>query len=492
MSNPANISGGWKSNTKNKRKLSFLPLSRRSDFQKPTGIKKDIYAETEVGTMRILHYSLGFPPFRSGGLTKYCFDLMQAQVRQGSTVALLWPGKTSLKTRIKKGSSVKGVESYELLRPLPVPLDQGILKVEAFTAPRKEKIFDRFFESGKFDIMHIHTLMGLPAELLNAAKKRNVKLLFTAHDYFGLCPKVTYFKNGQPCGELHCESCFNCNKTALSITKISLLQSTLYRKLRSVRFMRFLRRKSRDRFFASRKVPPSKKKAAPYLRLRAYYLDMLSAMDCIHFNSSVTENVYRHFLKVENGVVIAISHLGIQDNRAEREFDFSHIRLAYMGPIKEFKGFFLLKDALDRLWRERITNFELRIYDQTDLKAPYLNPKPKYDYKDLPNIFQDTDLLIVPSLWYETFGFTALEALSYGVPVLISERAGAKDLVKEKAVFRVNDLAECLRSILKNEDGFLAKANREILTMKLPFSESHYREISDLYQNLIGRKEGAK
>ena len=25
-------------------------------------------------TMRILHYALGFPPYRSGGLTKWCDD----------------------------------------------------------------------------------------------------------------------------------------------------------------------------------------------------------------------------------------------------------------------------------------------------------------------------------------------------------------------------------------------------------------------------------
>ena len=38
--------------------------------------------------MRILHYSLGFPPYRRGGLTKYCLDLMAAQEMQGNVVAL--------------------------------------------------------------------------------------------------------------------------------------------------------------------------------------------------------------------------------------------------------------------------------------------------------------------------------------------------------------------------------------------------------------------
>ena len=36
--------------------------------------------------MKILHYFLGFPPYRTGGLTKYAYDLMQAQVADGNEV----------------------------------------------------------------------------------------------------------------------------------------------------------------------------------------------------------------------------------------------------------------------------------------------------------------------------------------------------------------------------------------------------------------------
>ena len=43
--------------------------------------------------MRILHYSLGFPPYRTGGLTKFCLDLMIEQKNEGDEVALLWPGQ---------------------------------------------------------------------------------------------------------------------------------------------------------------------------------------------------------------------------------------------------------------------------------------------------------------------------------------------------------------------------------------------------------------
>ena len=50
-------------------------------------------------------------------------------------------------------------------------------------------------------------------------------------------------------------------------------------------------------------------------------------------------------------------------------------------------------------------------------------------YSQLGKIMADTDVLVAPSVWYETFGFTVLEALSYGVPVIVSDHMGAKDIV---------------------------------------------------------------
>ena len=43
--------------------------------------------------MNILHYFLGFPPYRTGGMTKYCFDLMNSQIDNGDIVSALWPGR---------------------------------------------------------------------------------------------------------------------------------------------------------------------------------------------------------------------------------------------------------------------------------------------------------------------------------------------------------------------------------------------------------------
>ena len=61
--------------------------------------------------MRILHYSLGLPPYRSGGLTKYCTDLMVEQAKSNDEIFLLFPGRMNF---IKKDNvKIKFYKNYK-------------------------------------------------------------------------------------------------------------------------------------------------------------------------------------------------------------------------------------------------------------------------------------------------------------------------------------------------------------------------------------------
>ena len=68
--------------------------------------------------MRVLHYTLGFPPYRSGGLTKYALDLMLAEQALGLDVCALYPGSISFVkskcTVIKKGD-YRGIQKFEIV-----------------------------------------------------------------------------------------------------------------------------------------------------------------------------------------------------------------------------------------------------------------------------------------------------------------------------------------------------------------------------------------
>ena len=181
--------------------------------------------------MVIMHYFLGFPPYRSGGLTRYCVDLMDIQRKKGDSVIALWPGEISFiskKTQIKKRKNIKGIINYELSNPLPVPLDEGIEDIKAYTRCCDFSVYETFLKKIKPDVVHIHTLMGIHKEFFDVTKKLKIKTMFTSHDYFGICPKVTLYKQGNVCTEDHgCMDCIQCNSTALSLKKIQIMQSGL-------------------------------------------------------------------------------------------------------------------------------------------------------------------------------------------------------------------------------------------------------------------------
>lgn len=410
--------------------------------------------------MKILHYALGFPPYRTGGLTKYCTDLMLTQREQGHQVALMWPGQIGFvnKTlKIRKGKSWNDILSFEVINPLPVALDEGIVDIEAYTKSVNAKPYFEFLKRFVPDVIHIHTLMGLHREFLDVAKDLGIRTVFTSHDYYGLCPKVTLFCNGKPCDDDHdCEDCVACNCSALSMKKIILMQSPIYRVLKNTIIVKKLRQRHRQEFFEQKtpvesiSVGGGTTNAQDYKKLRSYYVGMLQKIGEIHFNSTVAEKVYLRYFEPKSSQVISITHRDIKDHRKIKDFNHEKLRLTYLGPAKPFKGFQFLLQTLDELWEQGVQNFELHIYTATGEQRPYITHRQDgYSYRQQEEIFDNTDLLLAPSLWYETFGFTVLEALSYGVPVLVSENVGAKDIVGNCGVIiKVADKEELTQAII--------------------------------------------
>ncbi len=400
--------------------------------------------------MKILHYALGFPPYRTGGLTKFCMDLMIQQNIEGHQVAMLWPGqmgflyhKVAVKDRgIVKRTDNSGIRSFEVINPLPVSYDEGISNFEAFTLDEGENVYRKLLQLYEPDVIHVHTLMGLHRSFLVAAKKEKIRLIFSAHDFFPICPKVTMFRNGQLCPSVgSCAECGSCNSTSLSIKKIRLLQSPIYKVLKDSPIIRKLRKQHRDEFHsknANSENSVETGNSEDYKKLRNHYYQILRLMDMIHYNSTLTKNIYERYFEFPKSTVIKISHADIFDNRKMKKFT-NHIRFTYLGAQSGAKGYFVLKKALDKLW-EVTHNFELNVYFEPIEPAIYIKSHPRYTYSDLSQIMDKTDMLITPSVWYETFGYTVLEALSYGVPVLISGNVGAKDILVAGAGIIVEDM----------------------------------------------------
>ncbi len=409
--------------------------------------------------MNILHYFLGFPPYRSGGLTKYAYDLMTAQADKGHRVSALWPGQMNLFCKTVKiccRGQISGVTSYELINPLPVALDEGVALPESFMTPCKGDGYLRFLQELKPDAIHIHTLMGLHREFLDAARQLGIRTVFTSHDYYGICPKVTLYRYGSACeNDNGCKDCVACNIHGLSMKKIMVTQSPLYRFLKNTPAVKYLRKRHRGSFFAEETLPQvpeetdTEKLTFLYQKLRQYYMDMLSQIDLVHFNSSLTESIYRRYVTPKDSRVVSITHRDVADHRDLPHRKDARLRITCLAPAKPFKGYPVLKKALDDLWASGKRDFVLKMFGPVPEPAPYLQVQEEgFRYGNLPDIMADTDVLVAPSVWYETFGFTVLEALSFGVPVIITEHVGARDIAGDGGIVLPAGSVDALREAI--------------------------------------------
>ena len=186
--------------------------------------------------MRILHYSLGLFPHRLGGLNRYATDLMQEQSKE-CDVALLYPCGYrwwQKKCFVSKRKVQNGLVLYKLVNSFPIPLLYGIKNPKKFTGkPILQKSFEHLYNEFKPEVLHLHTLMGLPEAVLAFFKEKGVRIVYTSHDYFGICPKVNLInEKGEMCEGPAQKRCTDCNVSAPSAFYLRLRNCKLTFQLR--------------------------------------------------------------------------------------------------------------------------------------------------------------------------------------------------------------------------------------------------------------------
>lgn len=455
-------------------------------------------------SMRILHYMFGLPPVYGGGLVRYALDLIKKEMDMGQEVSLLIPGALftgrKKKTSIHRTSRYQNIPVYKIRNPLPIPMGNGILDIDEYTRPCDAKVYEKFFGQIKPDIIHIHTFMGLHAEFLDEAAQGNIPVIFTTHDYFGICPIANMLFSGHICMDQEWKHCGQCCKNAYTKKKLWLEHTIWYRCYRKhtwlvklVHSIKFQKKKDNAHKETIEQMKKQKKESAAcsiqkdYTKLKNYYQTMFQRITCFHFNSSIAKAVYESRLGNIDGKVVSIRHAGICDNRRKRSYG-KLLRIGYFGTWTKQKGFFQLLDVCIQLFQENNRNIQLHIYsDLCTRKESFIKVHPYFGNEDLEKTLEEIDVLIVPSIWPETFGFTALEALSYGVPVILSQYVGAKDLMQEHPGigFLYDGTSQGLKEILKKiyvRREMLRTANENILKMQDIFSfENHTKEVLKMY-----------
>lgn len=445
--------------------------------------------------MKILHVSQGLPPFRTGGLNLYCRDLMREQAREHS-VALLYPGSFrpgATRIRPRRG---EGIRLFEIINPLPLPLIFGVSAPARYMAPCAAGCYEVFLKKWRFDVIHIHCLMGVHREFFEAARALGVPMVFTTHDYYPLCARCNFFDaRGRLCPGAEPARCQACNAgKGLSRKAEILMQSRLYEKLKYTGAMKLLRAKGRKKAESGPHTPGAP--AEEFRALAEYYLSVLRLIGLFHCNSDTARDIYAKALPEARFVTLPITAGGIPPGTAAAPHakPDGRLRIGYLGGERTDKGLSVLLAALERLDARGLTGWELYLYGGQYAAVPggkRIRRCGTYTPEQLPKVYGALDIAAVPSIWYETFGLVTREALSYGVPAVVSDRVGSAMLLKNAPVpltYPAEDaaaLADVLAALF-DADAYAKAAEWAAHSDAALPMETHTQDVLRLYRTLTG------
>lgn len=430
--------------------------------------------------MKILHYALGFPPYRSGGLTRYVMDLAEEQRKYGNDVNMMWPGEVFLGHRgpsIKQHRPYHGIGSYELRNSLPVVLDRPVGEPQAFIRSVDNTVYYDFLSTIAPDVIHIHTLQGLHEEFVEAAAELQIPTVFTTHDFFGLYPMNEIYPMDH---ELNDYESTLINQNAPTLHNLVIMQSRWVRYLKSSVTVRkcfdYLSTKNNSQKSTYSNTIIVK----PYHVFREYEKNILERIDCILYNSSVSKVAYERYIKPKCSTIEYITHSALPSQRQQVQLH-TCFNLAFVGGLRPYKGL----DFILKVFNSRVTGLEgyrLNVFGVQGEDTEIVKYLPKYSQFEAA--MKDMDAVIVPSMTYESFGFVVLEAIALGLPVLVSDVVGAKDLLAghDEYIFKTGDVDDCWSKIkgLKEKQSDRIEINRSQFDMKV-----HCEKILRIYKDIL-------
>ncbi len=170
----------------------------------------------------------------------------------------------------------------------------------------------------------------------------------------------------------------------------------------------------------------------------------------------------------------------------------------YAGRMAPVKGV----EPLVRYFAERPVPAPLWLAGDGPLEAPLRrawdgHPRIRFlgrqSQDDLGELYRDAIALILPSTGYEIYGQVVLEAFAHGTPAVVTEVAGARELVEASGAGHVyasdEVLGQALASLAGDEPRRDALGRQGQDHVRLEHGESHY---VDEYERLIAERRRAR
>jgi UDP-glucose:(glucosyl)LPS alpha-1,2-glucosyltransferase len=129
----------------------------------------------------------------------------------------------------------------------------------------------------------------------------------------------------------------------------------------------------------------------------------------------------------------------------------------------------------------KLSAYEKQILSVMDSIGPNVHFEGFYPHAQTLQMFRESDIVVIPSLWEEPFGRTGIEAIAQGCAVITSGRGGLKEIVADAGIM-VNDVTG--ETIAQAIEALIASPERMREVQQKAYTQAQQFEISRCTETL--------
>ncbi|MGH9460293.1 MAG: glycosyltransferase family 4 protein [Vicinamibacteria bacterium] len=378
---------------------------------------------------------------------------------------------------------------------------------ESFRASRVNQQLEHVLRALQPDLLHIHSLLNLSLDLPTIAASLGIRSVATLHDYTLLCPsggQLVHREGREICWQIDPGECARCFPRSPFATQMALggLNGSSPRMLRlGARLRRSFPRLSTGFGPAAlqRVAPVTVSPEQINLRLDSVRRVFETVDRFVSPSSALADYFHRFGLPAEK---IEIADYGFRPlSKTKRRSPTGHrLRIGFVGTLVWHKGLHVLLEAIRGLPPDA---YEVLVFgdpstfpnyvkdlEKTAEGLPVRFKGPFSDHDQVSDVYDQIDLLVVPSLWPENSPLVIHEAFMAGVPVIGSRLGGIADLVRHGECGLLFDpvkpshLTAALRSVV-DEPGILSRWAHALPAVRT--MEDDARQWCETYRAVLER-----
>jgi glycosyltransferase involved in cell wall biosynthesis len=129
---------------------------------------------------------------------------------------------------------------------------------------------------------------------------------------------------------------------------------------------------------------------------------------------------------------VDLDRFNLSSQSVEQSNNHQPIKIFMAGRTYDYyKGFSVLRAACQKLWEKR-QDFQLIATSTERYDEPFIQSTGWLNQQDLPKLYLEADICVVPSIWPEPFGIVALEGMAAGKPVIATDVGGLRTIVRDR------------------------------------------------------------